>query len=549
MNVATLQSGVCVVLPGLFQSSKKRTVVFAKDITSFTFSIHFRHPKIFLLCFVDFIMILIVCSCLNVQIHGKGTSCVLEDASCLDIPENVSQDSFFESQIYRISLDLAGITMSQKMLCKVRNIENWSVTTCSCCMMDVFAKKQDNEEMVIVSSKAETSSTFITSSMNSERYSPLFKLLLPEINDNFIQNNIGIEFHNRNVDLSIELVQNQVSNYLKEEQKAMEEKIRQFTEQQQGMYTNLLQKVRKNKQAMIYLMIQCNEGQIPIENETSLESSVGSPPLLKSANESSASTDSAFDRSDASELPFSETISQLNHRPLRRAMSIPAQYNKKEKIELRHAPVSIDIGGVFDMEDFDLEIPLSENSDNDNNSYDSENDQPIEVVDKRRSEQPCCASSLPMTIPTFPRFTRSVLEEDEDDIKDPNPMNPEDIAASMRALACSTMLKIQELDRWCCLGYSYGENYKVYQNFTCKQERCFTFLKLKFKAATESGEIVRRHIGQIIKRVPTSSDPALDLEVLPDSHPAVPAVVQEELVALPSEQPPVITTPQSPSVI
>lgn len=41
-----------------------------------------------------------------------------------------------------------------------------------------------------------------------------------------------------------------------------------------------------------------------------------------SANESSASTDSAFDRSDASELPFSETITQLNHRPLKRAMSV-----------------------------------------------------------------------------------------------------------------------------------------------------------------------------------------------------------------------------------
>ncbi|KAG8188378.1 hypothetical protein JTE90_019283 [Oedothorax gibbosus] len=52
----------------------------------------------------------------------------------------------------------------------------------------------------------------------------------------------------------------------------------------------------------------------------------------------------------------------------------------------------------------------------------------------------------------------------------------------------------------------------------------------------------------MIKRVPPSSDPALDLAVLSHSHPAVPAVVQEEMVALPSEQPPVITATQSPSV-
>ncbi|KAG8172131.1 hypothetical protein JTE90_025695 [Oedothorax gibbosus] len=70
---------------------------------------------------------------------------------------------------------------------------------------------------------------------------------------------------------------------------------------------------------------------------------------------------------------------------------------------------------------------------------------------------------------------------------------------------------------------------------------------VSYRASTESGEILRRHVDQMIKRVP-SSNPALDLAVLPDSHPAVPAVVQEELVALPSEQLPVISTPQSPNV-
>lgn len=56
-------------------------------------------------------MILLVCSCLNVRIHGKGSACDLNDASCLGLPENVLSDPFFESQVYSITLDLAGVTL------------------------------------------------------------------------------------------------------------------------------------------------------------------------------------------------------------------------------------------------------------------------------------------------------------------------------------------------------------------------------------------------------------------------------------------------------
>lgn len=46
------------------------------------------------------------------------------------------------------------------------------------------------------------------------------------------------------------------------------------------MYTNLLQKVRKNKQAMVYLMIQCKESQGHSEIEPLSETSVGSPTVI-----------------------------------------------------------------------------------------------------------------------------------------------------------------------------------------------------------------------------------------------------------------------------
>ncbi|XP_055930892.1 uncharacterized protein LOC129961096 [Argiope bruennichi] len=379
-------------------------------------------------------MILLVCPCLNIRVHGRGSTFNLEDASKLNLPESIMNDSFFESQVYPVTLDLAGVTMSQKVLCKVRCVENWTVTTCACCTMDVFAKRIDDNDTVLVSSRVETNANYISSLMDSDRYSSLFKLILPDINDNFIQNNIGIEFQNGNIDSSIEHVQTQVSNYLKAEQRAMEERIRLFTEEQQSIYSNLLQKVRKNKQAMVYLMIKCKESQNQIEGDVVSESSVGSPSVLNkdSANDSSTSTDSAFDRSETNDPSTDAAVKQQKLRALRRTVSNPARSRTKVKRELKRAPASIDVGGVFDMEEFETKESYSCNSDEETD--DSENETSTDVA-QGRPEQFSCATSLPMSIPTLSNYPHFSLHEEEE--KEPSPKAPEDIAASMRALACS----------------------------------------------------------------------------------------------------------------
>ncbi|GIY24871.1 uncharacterized protein CDAR_613651 [Caerostris darwini] len=372
------------------------------------------------------IMILLVCSCLNVRIHGRGNTFNLRDSDSLDVPEDVLRDPFFESQVYPVTLDLAGVTMSQKVLCKVRCVENWTITTCACCTMDVFAKRVDNNDEVLVSYKVQTNANYISSLMDSDKYSPLFKMILPEVNDNFCRNNIGIEYQNGKVDNSLKHIQVLVSNYLKAEQKAMEDRIRQFTEQQQSSYSNLLEKVRKNKQAMIYLMMKTKESQT--EGEVVPESSIGSPSVLNrdSANDSSTSTDSAFDRSDTTDLPI-DVVKQQKNRVLRRTVSNPARSRTKRRVPKRTS--SIDVGGMFDMEGFDTQELSDEYID------ESEDEASTNVEEDKHDSM--CATSLPMSIPAFTNYPHYSLLEDDDDDKEPHPKAPEDIAASMRALACS----------------------------------------------------------------------------------------------------------------
>ncbi|GFV25499.1 uncharacterized protein TNCV_1147691 [Trichonephila clavipes] len=59
-------------------------------------------------------MILLVCSCLNIRVHGRGSTFNLVDPKTLNLPENVLSDSFFESQMYPVNLDLAGVTLSRQ---------------------------------------------------------------------------------------------------------------------------------------------------------------------------------------------------------------------------------------------------------------------------------------------------------------------------------------------------------------------------------------------------------------------------------------------------
>ncbi|PRD25929.1 UNVERIFIED_CONTAM: Proline-rich AKT1 substrate 1 [Trichonephila clavipes] len=208
--------------------------------------------------------------------------------------------------------------------------------------------------------------------------------------------------------------------------------FRRFTEQQQTNYTNLLQKVRKNKQAMLYLMIKCKESQNQGEGEAAPESSTGSPsvPNRDSANDSSTSTDSAFDRSDTNELPVDDAKKTQNTRALRRTVSNPGRSRTKVKRELKRAPASIDVGGVFDMEEFETKESLSCNSEEDTEDSDNDN-----AAENKPGEPLTYATSLPMSIPEFTNYSHfSLIEDDE---KESPPKAPEDIAASMRALACS----------------------------------------------------------------------------------------------------------------
>ncbi|XP_054709665.1 uncharacterized protein LOC129219331 isoform X2 [Uloborus diversus] len=368
-------------------------------------------------------MRLMACNCLNVRIHSLGKAQDVTDVGDLQLSEEANNDPFFTYQLQDVQLDLGGVTVSQKLLSTVRDVEKWKITSCVQCDMDVCASHENTPDRVVINANIVTDHDCVKQKMEMENYSPLFKLLLPEINDNFIQNNKGIDFQKGILDRTIDSVQSQVSKFLNYECCSMRERIRLHAEREQATYTELLHKVRKEKQAMVYLLL------ISKKIDPTLEPSTADSPLNSPDATVNKDNDSAFDRSEISDTSEGDK-NQKNPRTLRRAVSNPVGSRNKAKRQLRHAPRSIDVGGVFDMEEFDdkeLEYDSGDFTDGSDNNSD-------EVINEK--SQISFPSSLPMSIPAFTNLNRyMVAEEDDEPIQ--HLTDPEQIAASFRAVANS----------------------------------------------------------------------------------------------------------------
>lgn len=387
-------------------------------------------------------MVQIVCPCLNVRVHGKGSTLELRDVGTLNLSENALGDEFFSSPVYEVLLDLGGVTKAQKTLCTSRSVDGWVITTCSGCDNDIYAKHVDDNDHVVVSSAMEGDLGKITSLMESENYSPLFKLLLPEVNDSFIQNNYGVEFHSNHGELAqaLQNIQQQVSSYLREEQKAMDERIRQFTELQHMKYSALQQKVRKHRQSMMYLLLKISRKSSLCESMHESISPV-SPlsPTHNSSDESSSSTDSALPHSESTDPPVEKKVQVQPHaRALRRHHSVntPNRSRTKDFKKGKNVAHSIDVGGVFEMEGFDnsCETAPFENTDDDSDGSSAGEDSGLAT--QQDEETPSVfATSLPVSVPSWSHYPRYSDVEEFEGVT--HHEDPDQIAASFRALAQS----------------------------------------------------------------------------------------------------------------
>lgn len=365
----------------------------------------------------------VTCGCLNVKIHAKKTDKIINFAQ-LGIGHAVNEP-FFTLEIADAQLDLGGITIAQSVLVRERNVCDWVVHECLNCETLTHAT---HGSKVLVNLHLKTEQTNLESSAD---YSPLYKIVLHSRgNDN--QNRPGtLSLHSGKYDhlqKTLTTIQQQLANFIESEKRAMEERIRAYEEQQKANFANLKNKVSRDKNTLINIVLAVQESSLQDE-----ESDI----LLDGDGLDSPVSD---DRPDEPSPDFSDGPQrQKFFNPITPIVSNPEHSQPKNISKKSNDDDMFDLEGLDDeFESRPFYISDDDNEDTDDSSINDDVPYSSRITGHgghSRMTSHMYSQSVPISMPQWRPFsTHSSLEEDDERAPAPD---PEDMAASIKALARS----------------------------------------------------------------------------------------------------------------
>ncbi|KAI5738330.1 hypothetical protein M8J77_005595 [Diaphorina citri] len=346
---------------------------------------------------------MLTCKCLNVSIQAGSTTPTPVEAKALDLTEQELADPFFMKSLQLVQVESIG--KSQDSLITVHNIGSWVLHKCLNCKLDVYAsRKQD----IVISSDLLNDPVQIKELRQLPSFSPVFNIVLQPN----IPTDLSARPNNRPISNSDPLAKSsrlaslnqQVSNYLQKISSDIEEKIRQFSEEQYS----ILEKERTKVQTE-------HRGLMKVVNDTDNISNNDSPLVF---------------------TPY-QIKSPLNGANNVKRVSKPGVVTSSSARNSSDASDDF----MFDLED--IEDPVNGNtapSEEDMSDTDDSgsHDEGIHIP-RMKQEDVSIAKSLPMNIPAFNhamnngREVRAIPKKKVDeDLRE-----TQDIAASIKALARS----------------------------------------------------------------------------------------------------------------
>ncbi|EEZ97603.1 lobe protein [Tribolium castaneum] len=349
------------------------------------------------------------CHCLNVIIETEGDLQKVTPETLELSPEEV-QDSFFKQDIQQVG-KLININKSHSGLIETRNVGAWAIHCCINCDVHSHAvHREKGASCVLVNSKLFTEQT-VNKLQNSEAFSKLFKILVNSdeiVDDDFT----GNSYLPNDVENVIRGLKQIAAEALKNEAIAVEDRIRQFSDEQYRKLNELRERAFREQQILTKIILNKSSQQTkPASTNTGMSNPQGMPSRL---NEPLAA---------GSVKPTSNTTpSAPRHTPKRQKSCPLNQVN------------SFDTEGLFEFDGTD-DNHSGTASEVDESDLDEAMIREDGVKIPKRGTNTGIAKSLPMTIPAFLAQTRNRSFEDVDEAP-PVEANT-DIAASIKALAKS----------------------------------------------------------------------------------------------------------------
>lgn len=341
-------------------------------------------------------MVLVTCNCLNIKLHLKQNP----NTSPFDLlPDSGENSPFFPYKVQLVEICDPGITLEQDYLVHRHQCEDWLIHRCLNCGLDVYATKPRSSKLLI-SQNIQYDPAVIERLRQSSNYSTVFELVLPEKDSSFIEmpdrSSGGFELQDE-----ISMIQAQLTNYLLHEESEMENRIKQYEEEQRQALQKVQEKMRKEKKRMISILIEAQK--------------------IKSENNGSSRVTNTPERSKPKGKFSQRTpLSRTKSTPVPRGQSLE-EFDQNDN-------------GMFMLDgiELDRDEPFYQSEDDDDDFNEDNEKQAPPTVKKNKLVY---STSVPISVPTW-GARDNVETEDEDD--DGSLLgDPDQIAASMQALAQS----------------------------------------------------------------------------------------------------------------
>lgn len=348
-------------------------------------------------------MVLITCNCLNVKVNIKQNP----NTSTFDFLSDSGENSpFFPYKVLQVEVCDPGITLEQDYLVHRHHVGDWLVHRCLNCGLDVYATKPRSSKLLI-SQNIQYDPAVIERLRQSPNYSEVFELVLPEKESTYIgmpdRTSGGFE----SLQDVVNVVQEQLSNYILQEESEMENRIKQYEDEQKASFQQLQEKVRKQKKKMIGILLEAHK--VKSKDEKKGTNSISktperSKPKLKSQQRS----------------------------PLSRTKSTPVQ--RRQSLE----EFDQNADGMFlldGMETHSEEPFYRSDEEDEDDDFNEERTVVKETSPSVKKNKLVYSTSVPISVPSW--GTKENIDCDDEDEEGYLPSDPEQIAASMQALAQS----------------------------------------------------------------------------------------------------------------
>jgi len=201
-------------------------------------------------------MITASCGCLNVTIHIKGDKLVELPRLSADLELVETHDEFFQQMLRQVELNSTGVVIQHDFLIQKRYVGRWNVFHCLCCNMDTHGVPCVTGLSVLANPTLLTNPQQIASLQRNERFSPVFKVVLPSLGNGGPSSPRIFPEKHLQMDTTVAAIQQLMSAYLKKEEEQVGERIQRFTEQQQAALLDLETRVRQDRNTVLMLLAQ-----------------------------------------------------------------------------------------------------------------------------------------------------------------------------------------------------------------------------------------------------------------------------------------------------